>query len=189
MKRFLVLLSMLPLAAIAQTTVTNLPNKTPTEIPAVEMPDLHIFQKTNGCSGSNRSIILGAPRISGTIYIIDGVKVETVGQKTKHCTIQARQPVVIDRIDLRQDMNNPTTLVLQRKELMKLPYTDLTDMVSLAPCMYLQQRGAANMPSGGRSSEMLYVVDGMPIARWYWSKQTSVSEFFNRNRHNNKLLL
>ncbi|MBX2904890.1 MAG: hypothetical protein KF744_02570 [Taibaiella sp.] len=165
MKRFLVLLSMLPLAAIAQTTATNLPNKTPTEIPAVEMPDLHIFQKTNGCGGSNRSIILGAPRISGTIYIIDGVKVETVGPKTKQRTIQSRQPVVIDRIDLRLDMNNPTTLVLQRKELMKLPYTDLTDMVSLSTSAHQLQRGAANHISAGRSEEILYVIDGMQIAR------------------------
>lgn len=166
MKRFLILLSMLPIAATAQTTGTNLPNKTPTEIPAVEMPDLHNFQKTNGCGGSNRSIILGAPRRSGTFYIIDGVKVETVGPEVKQCTIQAREPVLIDRIDLRMDMNNPTTLVLQRKDITTLPYTDLTDMVSLAPGMYQQHRGAANIPTGGRSSEMLYVIDGMQIARW-----------------------
>ena len=144
---------MLPLAGMAQTSGTNTPDKTGTEMRVIEMPEIRSFQKSHGCGDSNPTIHLGPARTYGTLYIIDGVKIETV------------QPVSIEPIKLKIDMNNPTALVLQRRDISTLPYTDLTDMVSLSPSAYQQQRGAANHISGGRTDDVLYIIDGMQIAR------------------------
>jgi len=133
-------------------------------LPASEVKDATLPPQPRGC-GTHLPSHYYRDR-SGTLYFIDGVKVETVGPIAKQCTIQAREPVFIDRVDLRMDMNNPTTLVLQRQDIMKLPYTDLTDMVSLSLSVHQQQRGAANHISAGRPEDILYVIDGMQVARW-----------------------
>lgn len=133
---------MLPLVASAQQDVK-------TQIDA-DLPEMKI-RYLNGHKGP--APYYSDPH-SGTIYIIDGVKVATA------------EPVVIEKVELRMDMNDPTTLVLHRKDIVTLPYTDLTDMVSLSASVHQQQRGAANHINGGRPEEMLYVIDGMQVARW-----------------------
>lgn len=148
------MLALLPLTAIAQRV------ERPMDItPGEPILQSRFHHGCNGCSFQTR------PR-SGTLYIIDGVKVETLGPEAKQCTIQAREPIAIAHIDLRMDMNNPSTLKLERKDIMTLPYTDLTDMVSLSPSVHQQQRGAANHISGSRATDVLYVIDGMQVARW-----------------------
>ncbi len=133
-------------------------------IPTSAIEDTPLPPQPRGCLTHNP-----APHYrdrSGAIYFIDGVKVEPIGPATKQCTMLPRQRVVIDRIDLRLDMNNPTTLALQRKDIMRLPYTDLTDMVSLSTSVHQRQRGAVNHINAGRPEELLYVIDGMQVARW-----------------------
>jgi len=147
MKMFLVAFAMLPVIAMGQTPES----KSKTESLDLLLPTQQRINWQHRCGGP----VYDHDRLrSVTIYVIDGVKVATA------------EPVVIEKVELRIDMNTPTTLVLQRKDMTTLPYTDLTDVEGLAPGMYQQQRGTVNTPTGGRSSEMLYVVDGMQIARW-----------------------
>ena len=143
MKCLLTILALLPLVAMAQRPISNSSRN------EAGFPETKI-QYLNGRKGP---VPYYTDRLNGTIYIIDDVKVATV------------EPVVIEKVELRLDMNNPTTLVLQRKDIATLPCTDLTDMVSLSTSIHQLQRGAANHISAGRPEEILYVIDGMQIAR------------------------
>jgi hypothetical protein len=138
MKRLLTILALLPLTAVGQST-ERIIDVIPTE---------PIFQSRfhHGCS------VPGRP-CSGVLYIIDGVKIETIN------------PLPVAPAKLLVDINNPTTLKLERNDIMTLPYTDITDMVSLSTSIHQQQRGAANHVGGSRQEDILYVIDGMQVAR------------------------
>jgi len=136
MIKLLTILALLPISLMAQ----NLPTK--------DTPNMNFNE-------AHRNWYLSSPGLQhrGTLYIIDDVVVKTV----ELMEVALIKPLI--------DINSPNTLKLQRKDIMTLPYTDLTDMVSLATSAHQQQRGAANHMGGGRQEDILYVIDGMQIAR------------------------
>lgn len=137
MKRLLTILALLPLILMAQ----NLPT---TDTPNMNFNEAH------------RNWYLSSPSLQhrGTLYIIDDVVVKT--EELMEAALI--QPLI--------DINTPNTLKLERKDIMTLPYTDLTDMVSLSPSVHQQQRGAANHISAGLAEKILYVIDGVQVERW-----------------------
>lgn len=46
------------------------------------------------------------------------------------------------------------------------PYNDVNDWVATNTNVYQLQRGAPFIVSGGRPGEILYVIDGVQVARW-----------------------
>jgi len=104
-------------------------------------------------------VTIGGSRGSGTIYIIDhgGIKIEDV-----------RTVDVMDLpkpIPMKGDLNTPTSFKLSREDINRLPLTDITDMIALSPSVYQLQRGTETSFSGGRGGDILFVIDGMQIAR------------------------
>lgn len=146
MKKLLAILALLPLTAMGQQTNVKTSEKD-ANFPETK---IHYIRAHNGLVPYYIGI---SGRHSETIYIIDGVSVQTI------------EPVTVEPTIVKIDINNPNTLKLERKDIMTLPYTDLTDMVSLSTSIHQQQRGAANHVGGSRQEDILYLIDGMQVAR------------------------
>lgn len=59
----------------------------------------------------------------------------------------------------------PGMVCFNRSDLNTMPLTSARDVVALAPAMYQRQRGANTYMTGGPNDAILYVIDGMQIAR------------------------
>lgn len=153
MKRFIALLAMLPFAADAQSTGNAVPSSPNIEMPVVQLPELLQLPQSRGCGGYRNANYWSRPIRTGTIYIVDDMVIETV------------DAVPIEPLKPLQDIDGTSTLRLYRNDIATLPYTDLTDMVSLFPSVHQLQRGAANHVGGSRQEDILYVIDGMQVAR------------------------
>jgi hypothetical protein len=63
------------------------------------------------------------------------------------------------------DRYTPSSFKLKREEIMRMPGTDIRDLLTLSPSVYQMQRGAEVSMSGSRPHGVLYVIDGMWVPR------------------------
>jgi len=91
------------------------------------------------------------------------------GQRTTINVTLKRKSTMLKSINILQyrkpliDQDKPSSNVLTKEEIQSAPTTEITDLVSLAPGTYQQQRGNNVYIGGARSDGTTYLIDGVVV--------------------------
>lgn len=98
-------------------------------------------------------------KIDGRTYFGDAMVLQSVVEDS--ASVAQRRAEAIKPLLPRV----PGMVLFNRSDLNAMPVTSVRDVVALAPAMYQRQRGANTYMAGGQNDAILYVIDGMQIAR------------------------
>lgn len=114
---------------------------------------LPVFEPMHRGCGGGQGISIPAARKTGTLYIIEDNPV--------------RPAIVIPPMATSKPIPELIFMPVRLKanEIRKMPVTSVREVAALAPTVYQVRRGDDIQLPGGRPQDILYVIDGMTIAR------------------------